>query len=221
MVIVNIQSEMVEIAANYNENVNNDSVGLKYILTKEGEWVELVKVTTKELQRTLKVAKKKVSVQDFNIRLGITDYNKGNISKFRYQCKNVKLRHIYFRLISKDFFTMEKMFKYKMVNNDKCMRCAEVETYKHLLWECGEVQKIWETFNEFVSYINQHEDRVLEYKNVFEIGNQANINKIKIRIIQGMIQIERPKNWTMDNIVKLASEVKRIETYNYKTSKKG
>jgi hypothetical protein len=29
MVIINIQSEMVEMAANYNENVNNDSVGLK------------------------------------------------------------------------------------------------------------------------------------------------------------------------------------------------
>jgi hypothetical protein len=58
MVIVNIQSEMVEIAATYNENENNDSMGLRYILTKGGKWMELNKITTKELQRTLKFIKK-------------------------------------------------------------------------------------------------------------------------------------------------------------------
>jgi hypothetical protein len=65
MVIVNIESEMVEIAANYNENVNNDTVGLKYIKTKGEEWKDLNKITTKELQRTLKVANNKISTQDF------------------------------------------------------------------------------------------------------------------------------------------------------------
>jgi hypothetical protein len=59
MVIVNIQSEMVEMAATYNENVNNDDVSLKYILIKGEEWMEISKITTKELQRTLKVAKKR------------------------------------------------------------------------------------------------------------------------------------------------------------------
>jgi hypothetical protein len=76
MVIVNIQTEMVEIVATYNENVNNESVGLKYILTKDEEWVEIDKFTTKELQRTMKIAKKKISAQDFSLRLGTTDYNK-------------------------------------------------------------------------------------------------------------------------------------------------
>jgi hypothetical protein len=32
---------------------------MKYILTKEEEWIDLDKITTKELQRTLKVAKKR------------------------------------------------------------------------------------------------------------------------------------------------------------------
>ena len=101
-----------------------------------------------------------------------------------------------------------------MVNNNKCKRCAEVETYKHLLWECREVQKIWKLFNEFTSHIDHQEDNVLVYENVFIIGNIANVNKIKIRIIQEMIQMERPINWTMDNIVRLANELQRIEIYN-------
>jgi hypothetical protein len=113
MVIVNIQSEMVEMAAIYNENVNNDSVGLKYILIKGDEWMAINKITTRELQGTLKVARKRISTQDYNKKLGIINYNRENISKFRYQCKNVKLRHIYFRLISKDFFTMEKCINIK------------------------------------------------------------------------------------------------------------
>ena len=43
--------------------------------------------------------------------------------------ENVKLRYINLRLISKDFFSMEKMFKNKMVNRHKCKSCGEVETY--------------------------------------------------------------------------------------------
>ena len=41
MVIVNIQSEMVELASTYNENVNNDSVGLKHLLIKGEEWMDM------------------------------------------------------------------------------------------------------------------------------------------------------------------------------------
>jgi hypothetical protein len=63
MAIVNIQSEMVEMAAVYNENVNNDTVGLKYILTKGEDWIEINKITAKELQRTLKVSKKRSQSQ--------------------------------------------------------------------------------------------------------------------------------------------------------------
>ena len=100
---------------------------------------------------------------------GTIDFNNVNINKFRYQCKNVKLRHLYFRLISKDFFTMEKMFKYKMVDSDKCKRCGEVETYKRLIWECGEAKRIWQHFNAFVTSANQKEERVLDYENVFRI----------------------------------------------------
>ena len=111
---------------------------------------------------------------------------------------------------------MEKMFKYKMVNNNKCKRCEEVETYKHLIWECREARKIWQIFNEFVTNLKQENERVQSYENVFKIGNIGNINKIKIKVIQGMIQIERPSNWTMEKITKIENEIKCIEIYNTK-----
>ena len=189
-------------------------MGLKYILIKGEEWIDMDKITTKELQKTLKVANKKISAQDFNVRLGTIDFNIENINKFRQQCKNVKLRHIYFRLISKDFFTMEKMFKYKMVSNNKCKRCGEVETYKHLLWECREAKNIWQLFNEFLTNINENNEKVHEYDNLFRIGNKGNVSKIKMKIIQGMIQIERPYGWTIEKIKEIAYDIRNIELYN-------
>jgi hypothetical protein len=90
--------------------------------------MKLDKITAKELQITLKVALKKIAYQEFNSRLGTVDCNREHIFtlisvfSYRNQCKNVKLRHIYFSLISKDFFTVEKMFRYKMVDYGKCKR---------------------------------------------------------------------------------------------------
>ena len=164
----------------------------------------------------MEVAKERISVQDFNERLGTIDYKKENIIKFRHQCKNVKLRHIYFRLISKDFFTMEKMFKYKMVNCNKCKRCGNIETYRHLLWECRESRRIWKAYNEFLGMIEHPKEVVEKYDDVFMIGNIGMLSKIKMKVIQGMIQIERPTNWTIEHIKKIANEIKNMELYNSK-----
>jgi hypothetical protein len=94
------------------------------------------------------------------------------------------------------------MYKYKMVNNNKCKRCEEVETYKHLIWECREAQKIWKAFNEFVVHLDLQEEKIMEYDNIFMIGERGMLSKIKIRVIQEMIQIERPVNWTIERIKK-------------------
>ena len=55
----------------------------------------------------------KINVQNFDQRLGIIGYDGKQISKFRDQCKNVKLRHIYLRLVSRDFYTKERMLRFK------------------------------------------------------------------------------------------------------------
>jgi cephalosporin-C deacetylase-like acetyl esterase len=81
-----------------------------------------------------------------------------------------------------------------MVNNNKCKRCEEVETFKHLKWECRDAKRIWQLFNEFATSANQQEEKVLENENIFKIGNMANMNKVKIKVIQGMIQVDRPTN---------------------------
>ncbi len=71
-------------------------------------------ITVMELQVTLKTALKKTEELDFKNKMMIEEFDEENIIKFRKNCKNPKLRNIYFRLIHNDFFTHVRMKKYKM-----------------------------------------------------------------------------------------------------------
>jgi hypothetical protein len=52
---------------------------------------------------------------------------------------------------------------------------------------------------------------------VFRIGNMGYVSKVKMKIIQGMIQIERPICWTSERINVIANEIRCMELYNAKT----
>jgi hypothetical protein len=101
-----------------------------------------------------------------------------------------------------------------MATDNRCKRCQEIETYKHLIWECGETKKIWMIFNEFVTQLNLREEKIQDYENIFMIGETEVISKIKIRLIKEMIQIERPVNWSREKLLKLTNEIKNKEMYN-------
>ena len=93
-------------------------------------------------------------------------YDPTQLAKFREQCKNMKLRNIYFRAVSRDFYTKERMLRFGMSRNDQCERCGLVETYSHLFWECAESSRVWRAFNEYMVTIgNLH--RVNRYEDVF------------------------------------------------------
>ena len=82
------------------------------------------------MQLTLKKVMDKIDVQNFDQRLGIVGNDSKQILKFRVQCKNVKLRHMYLRLVSRDFYIKERMFRFRTSITDDCERCGEVETYR-------------------------------------------------------------------------------------------
>ena len=92
----------------------------------------------------------KTEIQDSNHRLGFIGYDSSQITMFRDQCKNIKLRNVYFRLVSRDFYTKERMLRFGMSRDDRCERCGEIETYEHLFWSCAESQRVWRSFNEYI-----------------------------------------------------------------------
>ena len=76
----------------------------------------------------------RVSSQNHDVKLGIEGFVKHCILKFRAKCKNIKIRHVFFKLISGDIFSL-KTLRFGMLNNSKCESCEQVETTRRLLWE--------------------------------------------------------------------------------------
>ena len=88
---------------------------------------------------------------------------------FRRKCKNIKLRRIYYRLISRDFYTKERMLRFRMSRDDEFERCGLKETYRHLLRECRELGIVWQAFNAYLNKINQPLSHVNSYEDIFDI----------------------------------------------------
>ena len=59
-----------------------------------------------------------------------------------------------------------------------------------------------------------HHHKVTGYEEVTTVDYNRIVSMIKVRVIQGMIQIERPIGWGIECVRKLAIELKCIEIYN-------
>ena len=57
-------------------------------------------------------------------------------------------------------------------------------------------------------------DKVLCYEDVFKTGDLDVVSKVKLKIIQEMIQVERPVGWSTEKVKKIVNEIKNIEMYN-------
>jgi hypothetical protein len=214
MILGNFPKVLQNISNCYNEDINSNNQMLKYLMIDATTRKKIEDVTTKELQTILKKILKKTKSQDFKKKLKIDEFEETNVMNFRKTCRNSKLRNIYFRLINNDFFTRERMYKYKMIENDKCTRCGQVESVKHLLYECEHSKSIWNLYNETLSLQKQETEQVLTYNSIFKMGKSEATNIIKIRLVQCLIQIERPRDWSIDNIKTIIKEIMNIEKYN-------
>ena len=215
MVLQAFPAGLIELASNFNDD-NNTDTNVGYNITGENNnWLDLNKVTTKELQSILKIRLGKVSSQDHITKLGIEVFDKDNIMKFRNKCKNIKLRHVFYRLISGDIFSKERMCRFGMTNSNICERCQQVESTKHLLWGCVESRNIWELFNVWLTINSRPVSNLMnEYQDIYKIDECAHVCKVKMKIIQEMIQIQRPSGWIIEKINLISYEIKRIELCN-------
>ena len=209
---------LIELASSCNEYNNAQVHSIYNIMGENNNWLDLNKVTAKELQLILKIYLGKVSSQNHIVKLGIAEFDKESILKFRNKCKNIKLRHVFFRLISGDIFSKERMCRFGMINNNLCERCQQVESTRHLLWECVEARNIWELFNTWLVSNRPRFNIVNEYQDIYNIDVCAHVCKVKMKIVQEMIQIERPRGWNLEQINLISMDIKKIELYNSKNT---
>jgi hypothetical protein len=168
--------ELIEIASACDENHVNSNQNWSHIRIGMGVWLNFWAMSTKDWQLVLKSCLNKIETLDFEHRLGTTLYDPSQIVRFREQCKNVKLRHIYFRLVSRDFYTKERMLKFNMSRDNECERCGRVETYCHLMWECTESRRVWDCFNNYILSLNVTFNIVNCYEDVFSIYSDRTIS---------------------------------------------
>ena len=214
IIITSFPKTLVNISKCYNEEINSDNEDMKYMLIAPRIRKNLVTITVKELQVTLKNALKKIDVLDVKNKLGINNFDEENITRFRSNCKNPKLRNIYFRLIHNDFFTHVRMKKYRMTVTDECPRCSITETSKHLLYECAHVGNIWSLFNNLMSQTGNDKQCINNYEDVFQVSDTPAISIVKAKIIQSLIQIERPINWNREKLLDIIKDLINVERYN-------
>jgi len=216
IVIHSFPKILIDIAKCYNEEINSIDLALKYILVTKNRRLAIESIPAKEFQVLLKNALGRIENTNFRVKLKIEEFDATNILTFRKHCRNAKLRNIYFRLIHNDFFTHERMNRYKMTNTDECPRCNQTETTKHLLWECHHSKHIWDLYNDYMIKLDKANSVISEYSQIYKAGETAGITIIKAKIIQEMIQIRRPTNWDTLNLEKVVDELVNIELYNYK-----
>jgi len=217
MILSAFPEKLKDIAKCHIEGTNSKEESLKYLMIESDAWKDINLLTVKELQAMMKTILKKTEDHNANAKLGIAKFNEENIIKVRKNCKNAKLRNIYFRLIHNDFFTQEKMKRFGMTDSDKCPRCGKVENLRHLIWDCTHSSNIWNLYNVMLRGVYPNSiDFVHTYESIFAACETPSTNVIKLKVIQEMIQIDRPKNWNSNKLTQIIRDLISIEKYNSK-----
>ena len=60
------------------------------------------------------------------------------------------------------------------------------------------------------------QEKIINYEDIYITRDISSLTAIKMKIIQEKIQINRPTGWTIENMEKIAKELKNIEIYNSK-----
>jgi hypothetical protein len=106
------------------------------------------------------------------------------------------------------------MFKYKMSETPNCPRCNQIESSKHLLWECCETQKLWKSYNDILTGVKLEKLKLTNYEDLFRIEEIPILMTIKLKLIQELIQITRPTNWDINRTINLIIQLRNVEMYN-------
>jgi hypothetical protein len=208
-------NEILQIAEQYNEDLNDDNLEDIYFLDSNMELRNADSLSVKDLQKILKLSYGKVNILDVTKRNSLIsfDFNMSCISKFRKQCKDTRSRSIFYRLINNDFFNAAKMFKFGMTDSPNCTRCNEVESSKHHLFNCHYSRSMWSLYNDIIKTEFKSSYSINRFEDIFDFNIGIRENRLKIKLIIELIQIERPTFWSRNKIMSIIAEMKSIDKY--------
>ena len=79
---------------------------------------------------------------------------------FRNYRKIMSMRHRQnqYRILNNKIYTNERMYRFNMVEADKCETCGETETLRHILYDCERAKIMWDIAAPHIGPIPQYED---------------------------------------------------------------
>jgi hypothetical protein len=92
-----------------------------------------------------------------------------------------------------------------------CPRCSLEETTRHLLWDCPESRRIWVLLNEILNENKHYSCLITKYEDIYRTESNNAASTIKMKIVQEMIQIDRPKNWHKENLIQIIKRLRDLE----------
>jgi hypothetical protein len=114
-------------------------------------------------------------------------------------------------MIHNDFFTYKRMFAYKMSTTPNCPRCGQLETSKHLLWDCVESKSLWKSYNNILNKIHLGKMFLNHYEDLYRIEEIPVLMTIKLKLVQELIQIIRPTNWCISRTINIIVQLRNVE----------
>jgi hypothetical protein len=212
-IIGQFDPSIVEIAKNYNDEINGSTGEMSHFYIGNNQFIKSKDITVKELQKLLKEALRKTSTVQYEENLKIESFDRKSLTTIRKVVSNVKLRNIYYRLINNDFFCKTRMVKFKMIEDYKCDRCGEEENSRHLLWDCWGAKVGWSSLNEILVKKGLEQFMVSSYEELYNFDLPGSICSIKLRIINELIQIVRPRHLDAIKIERIIKNTMNVEKY--------
>lgn len=139
-----------------NNIESNSSVDVREnIIIEKDSTTAMVLCTVKKLRKRL------VRIEQFTPKfetvLGISPHDGINPFTLARTVNHAISQKIFkFRLLHLDIFTKQRMFKFKMTNDDLCEFCKEIETLKHAIWDCPRARVVWCNLRIMMTFLNIH-----------------------------------------------------------------
>ena len=80
-------------------------------------------------------------------------------------------------------------------------------------------KNIWSLYNTLMTQIGKSCELVNNFEDLVKSCNSPEISIVKVKVIQQLIQIERPMNWDQDKLHTIIRELINIEQYNANASR--
>lgn len=95
------------------------------------------------------------------------------------------LRAIRYKVMLRDIYSKERLYRYKIADNDLCIHCNKKETVEHQIFECDNANRLWKLVTA-VTGIN-----INCYEDILEIQSEPLSEVIICCTLKMLVQIDR------------------------------